>query len=144
MEPNAVRRRYPPRRPGRVGLRSRPQERAQATVEFALVLPLVFLVMLVGVDVAVVTRDAVRVEHAAREAARSAAVDGDASLARATALRQLGPNATVDVLLAPPGGTVTATVRFDVADHLALMGKIRPNLSVSATIHMRREGDPEE
>ena len=53
--------------------------RGQATVEFVLVLPLVVVVCLAVVQVAVVARRDVLVAHAAREAARAAAVEADDS-----------------------------------------------------------------
>ncbi len=50
-------------------------DRGQATVELALVLPLVALVLAALVQAVVVARDQLLVVHAAREAARAAAVD---------------------------------------------------------------------
>ncbi len=119
----------------------RPRDRGQATVELALVLPFVFIVLLVGVDVALISRDAIRVEHAARQAARVASVDGDAAAAAAAARRALDANARVSMSIGPPGGDVSATVTLMIADHLSIVGRFRPDLSVSATVHLRREGD---
>jgi Flp pilus assembly protein TadG len=56
---------------------SRRRERGQATVEAALVLPLVVLLLLAVVQVGLLVRAEVLVTHAAREAARAAAVDAD-------------------------------------------------------------------
>ena len=121
--------------------RNGPPDRGQATVELALVLPFVFVVLLVGVDVALISRDAIRVEHAAREAARVASVQGDANAATLAATRALDANASVYLSIGPPGGDVSATVTLPIADHLSIVGRFRPDLSVSATIHLRREGD---
>ena len=52
-------------------------ERGQAAIEFALSLPLVLLVILALVQIAVVARDRMAVELAAREGARAAAVSAD-------------------------------------------------------------------
>ena len=49
--------------------------RGQASVELALVLPLVMVLLLVLVQVGLIVRDQILVVHAAREAAREAAVD---------------------------------------------------------------------
>ena len=56
---------------------NRHRQRGQATVELALALPLVCLLLLAVLQVAVVARDRLAVEHAARAAARAAAVSAD-------------------------------------------------------------------
>ena len=56
-------------------------DRGQAMVETALVLPLVVLFLLAVVQVGLVVRAQVLVTHAAREAARAAAVDPDPAAA---------------------------------------------------------------
>jgi Flp pilus assembly protein TadG len=74
--------------------------RGSAVVEFALVLPLVLLVMLGVVEVAVVGRVQLEVVHAAREGARQAAADPEPAHAVAAARRALGdsgPSARVAV-----------------------------------------------
>ena len=60
---------------GRVPVRS--ADRGSATVEFALVLPLVLVIVLGLVQVGLVVRDRLLVEAAARAAARAAAVQED-------------------------------------------------------------------
>jgi Flp pilus assembly protein TadG len=125
------------RRRRRHGLRGR----GQATVELALLLPFVFVVLLVGVDIALISRDAIRVEHAARQAARVASIEGDATAATMAARLALDANANVSLSIGAPGGDVSATVTMLIADHLSIVGRLRPDLSVSATIHLRREGD---
>ena len=55
--------------------RSRRGEEGQASVELALTLPVVVLLMLAVLQVVVVARDFLLVQHAARAAAREAAVD---------------------------------------------------------------------
>ncbi|MGA1052784.1 MAG: TadE family protein, partial [Ilumatobacteraceae bacterium] len=56
-------------------------DRGQATVEFALVLPVAALLVLGIVQVVAVARDQLTVEYAAREAARAAAVAADPAAA---------------------------------------------------------------
>ena len=59
-------------------------------MEFALVLPLVLLVLLAAVEVAVVARVQLEVSQAAREGARQAATTPDPERAVAAARRSLG------------------------------------------------------
>ena len=66
-------------------MRSRLREdRGQATVEFALVLPLLLLCALLVLHVGVTVVVQVRLEHVAREAARAAAVEPAAASAAAS------------------------------------------------------------
>ena len=79
-----------------------PRERGQATVEFALVMPLIVFGLLAILQVGLVVRDQVAVIHAAREAARAASVDPDPGRATGAARRVL-PRADVHVGSRPAG-----------------------------------------
>jgi hypothetical protein len=98
------------------------EERGQATVELALCLPLVALLLAAVVEIAMVAADQARLLHAAREAARVAVVDDDAAEIRAAAegsglegieltvtprpdLRRQGDPLTVHLRYKPPGRT---------------------------------------
>jgi len=72
--------RTPPERPRRA------RERGSAAVEFALVLPLVLVVVLGLVQVGLIARDRLLVEAAARAGARAAALADDDEATRAAAL----------------------------------------------------------
>ena len=63
------------------------REQGQATVELALLLPLLALVTLAVVQVGLVARDRVALTHVAREAARAAVVDPSPGRVRAAAVR---------------------------------------------------------
>lgn len=66
------------------------RSRGQATVELALVLPLVVVLALGVVQAGFVVRDAVVLTHATRAAARAAALGADDSEVRAAAVRASG------------------------------------------------------
>lgn len=124
-------------RPGR-GAR----HRGQATVELALGLPVVCLGVLLVLQLALVGRDAVLVHHAAREAARAAAVEPRASAARAGALASttaLDPH-RLDVALSRRAGRVTAEVRYRAVTGLPLVGALVPDPELAAAVTMREEG----
>jgi Flp pilus assembly protein TadG len=124
-------------RPGRGG-----HHRGQATVELALGLPVVCLAVLLVLQLALVGRDAVLVHHAAREAARAAAVDPQASAARAGALASttaLDPH-RLDVSLHRRSGRVTAGVRYQAVTGLPLVGALVPDPQLGADVTMREEG----
>jgi Flp pilus assembly protein TadG len=68
-------------------MRTRPdRERGTAAVEFALVLPLVLVVVLALVQTGLLVRDRILVEAAARAGARAAAVADDGSAIRSAAV----------------------------------------------------------
>jgi Flp pilus assembly protein TadG len=116
-----------------------PRERGQATVEFALVLPLIVFALLAILQVGLVARDQVAVVHAAREAARAASVDRDPGAA-ATAARRVLSHAEVQVGSRPAVGQ---SIRVDVSYHdrtdVPLVGALFPDLDLHAHAVMRVE-----
>lgn len=123
-------------RPGRGG-----SHRGQATVELALGLPVVCLAVLLVLQLALVGRDAILVHHAAREAARAAAVEPSGSAARAGAVASttaLDPD-RLDVDLARGGERVTAVVRYRAVTGLPLVGALVPDPEIGASVTMREE-----
>jgi len=119
-------------------------DRGQATVELALLLPLVALLLLGLVQVAVVARDQVLVAHAAREAARAAAVDDDVDAVRRAA-EQAGPLATDRLEIEVHGrdgvgSRVRVVVHYTVPLRLPLVarGGLDVELTSSATMRVER------
>ena len=65
--------------------------RGQATVELALVLPLILTMVLLALQIGLLARDQVLVVHAAREGARAAATDPSTATAHKTRRDVPGP-----------------------------------------------------
>jgi Flp pilus assembly protein TadG len=102
-------------------------ERGSAAVEFALVLPLVLIVVLGLVQVGLVVRDRLLIEAAARAGARSAALQADDGEARAAALAAApGLDAalvTVDVVrVGARGDPVTVAITYVDPVRVPLVG----------------------
>jgi len=124
------------------------RDRGQASVELALLLPVVLLLLLAVLQVALLARDVVLVTHAAREAARAAATDPRPSVARAAALAASG--------LEPSRLTVTTTVRgrdpstrrvrvevaYRAPTAVPLVGAIVADRTIRTTATMRVEAPP--
>lgn len=91
-----------------------PRESGQASVEMALLLPVLVLLCLLVVQVVVVGRDRVLLVHGTRAAARAVVLEPTEASAR-DALARHGPSGdAVTVELSgdrSPGGMVTVTVR---------------------------------
>jgi Flp pilus assembly protein TadG len=118
--------------------------RGQATVEFVMVLPLVVVVCLAVVQVAVVARRDVLVAHAAREAARAAAVESDSSAAataaREAAVRSGGLDASrLVVIVSRDVDDVHVTVRYDDPTDVAMVGRLVRSVTLQERVTMRRE-----
>lgn len=115
----------------------------QAAVEVALVLPLVALLLLLVAQAALVVRDQVLVVHAAREAARAAAVDPAPGAPRKAALAAAALEPTrLDVRVGPgrqPGRPVTVTVSYRTAPFAPMISGLLPDLVVRGRASMRRE-----
>lgn len=119
-------------------------ERGQAAVELALALPLLALLALALLQVTLVVRDQVLLTHAAREAAREAAVSADRGAARAGALsgtRGLEPDRLVVTTSGRrgTGSRVTASLTYRSATDVPLVGRLVGDVRLSAAVTMRVE-----
>jgi Flp pilus assembly protein TadG len=123
--------------------RGRGGDGGQAVVETALVLPLVVLFLLAVVQVGLVVRAQVLVTHAAREAARAAAVDDapDAAVRAASAATDLDPRrVVVDVRgRAGRGSQVHVRVRYRAATDVPFVGALVGDVTIEAEATMRVE-----
>jgi Flp pilus assembly protein TadG len=118
-------------------------DQGQATVELAIVLPLVVLVLLGVVHVGHLVRDHMMVTHAAREGARAAAVDSDPRAAERAvrATQALDPRRlrveTRD--RGGPGSRVTVAVRYRFANRIPLLRWVVGDVELGAEATMRVE-----
>ena len=114
--------------------------RGQATLELALVLPLVLAITLLVVQVGLVVRDQQLVLNAAREGARSAATDPVAAAARQAAVNSGDLDADrLDVVLASDAATVTVTVTYRSATDVPLVGPLLGDVTLTESVTMHRE-----
>jgi len=121
----------------------RRRDSGQATVELALVLPLVALLLVALVQAAVVARDQLLVTHAAREAVRAAAVDPDPAAATRAA-RRAGPldadRLAVDLSgRGAVGSEVRAVVNYRPPTRLPFVGRMLGDLTLRGEATMRVE-----
>ena len=118
-------------------------DEGQAAVELALVLPLVVLLLLALVQVGLIVRDQILVIHAAREAAREAAVDPDPDVPgqAAAASSTLAPDrlSVVAEGRTGAGSRVTVHVRYRAPTDVPLVGGALPDITLEASATMRVE-----
>lgn len=119
------------------------RDRGQSTVELALLLPFVVLALLAIVQVGLVVHDQVLLTHAAREAARAAAVDADPDAASraAAAGGGLDPRRlrVVSSGRAAAGSTVHVQLTYASPTDVAGIGPLIPDLDLRAEATMRVE-----
>jgi len=110
----------------------------QATVEFALALPIVLIVILGMTQVGVAIRNELAVELAAREGARAASVSASpASAASAAAADAV--DLPISVATQVSGTTVTVTVTYTDPTDIAIIGRFLGPSTHSATATMALE-----
>ena len=112
-------------------------DEGQATVEVALVLPLLAVLLLAIVQIGIVVNTQLRTTHAAREGARAASVGDSAS---ATVAKILGDGTSVSQRTAD--SSVAVTVQSGQVRQVPLIGGLLGDFTVSATASMRIEADP--
>ena len=116
-------------------------ERGQSTVEFALVLPVILLLLLGLLQAGVLFRDQLVVAAAAREAAREAAVTADhGKIAGAARRAAPGLRIDVEVVRGQKRGDRAAVVITAQPTKLPLVGKVvaRKRLRAEATMRVEQ------
>ena len=116
-----------------------PRERGQATVEFALILPLVIFLILAVLQTALIVRDYVGVVHAAREAVRAASVDRDPQAATKAARRVLRDARVIVGARPAVGNPIRVEVTYTSPTNLPMVGLLFPDPELHATAVMRTE-----
>ena len=118
-------------------------EHGQATVELALCLPILAVLIALLVEAGGLATDHVRLWHAAREAARVAVVEPDVSQARSAAQRA-GLDG-IEITIEPAtdarvrGEPLTATVLYRPAGRVPLVGRLLTGIVMRAQATMRIE-----
>ena len=128
---------HPSRKRGKGALGGR--DGGQATVEFALLLPLVVMGALAIVQTALVARDQIAVVHAAREAARAASVDPNPARARAAAAQVLDGASTHLSARPAVGNQIRVEVSYKSRTDMPLVGALFPDPTLRADAVMRVE-----
>ena len=115
-------------------------EHGQATVEFALLLPFLVLLLMCVVQTALVARDAVLVSHAARVGARIAAVDPSDDAVRSAVVQAtpLDPS-RLQITRRTEGELVRVTIRYEAPTEVPLVGTLVGDVHLSESVAMWSE-----
>ena len=126
-----------------MSLPTRHDESGQSTVELALCVPIVALLLAAVVEVGLVVADHGRVWHAAREAARVATVDDDPAQIEAAVVRTGLEGADISVeprsIYRRQGEPVTVSLRYRPPGHVPLVRELVESIELTAEATMRVE-----
>ncbi len=118
-------------------------DEGQATVELALMLPLVILVAAALIEIAMLGFDQLRLWHAAREAARTAVVNADEqdirNAAERSGLDDVSVSVTPDTLHRTFGAPLSVEVSYSPQGSVPLVGSLVEGLRLEARATMRIE-----
>ena len=119
------------------------EDGGQASVELALVLTLVMILLLTVAQLGLLVGDQILVVHAAREAARQAAVDPAADAPRKAAITSSSLNdsrlTVITTGRGAPGSRVRVEVAYRTSSAMPLVGAAVGNLTLRASANMRVE-----
>lgn len=117
-----------------------PGDRGQATVEAALLLPVVAIALLAVIQVGLVVHARVMVTHAAREGARVAAVGGsNGDVVEAVVASGDLPPQRLDVAVSTSGDRTTVVVRYAAPTNVAIVGAFIGDVEMEGVATMRVE-----
>jgi len=119
--------------------RSGRDERGQATVEFALILPLVLALLMLLVQIGLVGRDELLVVHAARDAVREATLTASSAAVERVARRTLPGAVARIVRRGAVGEPVEVQIAYVSHTSLPLIGAFLPDLTMHGASVMRVE-----
>lgn len=119
------------------------KEGGQATLELALCLPFLALLLAALVEIGLVVGDQARLWHAAREAARAAVVDPDPAAVRAAAERTGLDGLRVSIDPEPAqrvqGEPLTVSLTYEPDGRIPLVGELVSQVALHAEATMRIE-----
>ena len=113
--------------------------RGQAAVELAMTMPIVVIFVLGVFQVALVARDQLALELAAREAARAASVSADPAGAASAAANRVVGLEPIDVAVDVAGDLVRVRVSYVNPTDVAIIGAAIGDVTLEATAAMAWE-----
>lgn len=123
----------------RHSFRSSRHDIGQATVEFALTIPVLVVVLLGAIQVFVVLVDRLHLVHVTRDATRAASVSGEPNLAAAMVVGRAWPDRTVVTDVVESGDLVRVRVELVSPTEVPIIGRFLPDVHLTESLTMLAE-----
>lgn len=118
----------------------RKDETGQAAVELVLSLPIVFFLFLLVAQVGLVMERQLLVVNAAREGARTGAVNDDVNIVRNTTQERLKlDKSRTSIEVTQKGEFIRVHIAFRDPTNVFLIGPLLPDITLQGAVEMRRE-----
>ena len=114
-------------------------EAGQSTVEFALIIPVIAIFLMLILQVGVVVKQKILVTNSSREAARILSVENDFGKATMKAKETVNGAEVIISRPANQGEYLTVTIKDVVKSKIPILGVIFPDISVTSKTTMRVE-----
>ncbi len=114
-------------------------EAGQSTVEFALIIPVIAIFLMLILQVGVVVKQKILVTNSSREAARILSVENDFGKATMKAKETVNGAEVIISRPANQGEYLTVTIKDVVKSKMPILGVIFPDISVTSKTTMRVE-----
>ena len=114
-------------------------EAGQSTVEFALIIPVIAIFLMLILQVGVVVKQKILVTNSSREAARILSVENDFGKATMKAKETVNDAKVIISRPANQGEYLTVTIKDVVKSKIPILGVIFPDISVTSKTTMRVE-----
>jgi Flp pilus assembly protein TadG len=111
-------------------------DHGQATVEFALTIPVLLVVLLGAVQVFVVLVDRLHLVHVTRDAARAASVSADPTSAVSRVVERAWPDRDVSYRVSDGGELVTVRVELVNSTDVPIIGRFLPDVRLTESLTM--------
>lgn len=111
-------------------------DRGQATVEFALTIPVLLLVLLGAVQVFVLLVDRLHLVHVTRDATRAASVSGEPFAAVGRVVERSWPDRDVSHRVSDDGTLVSVTIELINPTDVPLIGRFLPDVRLTESLTM--------
>lgn len=111
-------------------------DHGQATVEFALTVPVLVVVLLGAIQVFVVLVDRLHLVHVTRDATRAASVSGEPHVAAAMVVERAWPDRTVLTDVTESGDLVRVRVELVSPTEVPIIGRFLPEVRLTESLTM--------
>ncbi|MGA1508123.1 MAG: TadE/TadG family type IV pilus assembly protein [Ilumatobacteraceae bacterium] len=114
-------------------------DRGQATVEFALTIPVLVIALLGAIQVFVILVDRIHLVHVTRDAARAASVGDDPRSAAEMVINRSFPDREISLTVSMSDDVVTVEMVLSNPTNVPIIGRFLPEVELRESLSMLAE-----